>query len=692
MIHLRFLFGTVLAIGTSLAVGAQPLAAWHFNLERTQADSGFGELQVARTLGSYASGTGSGKAWSLRGFAPQGSESGERGWAMRATTLGMDSVWLTGLLRGSPTSSRWWRVESSVDGGSTWTTLWSADTGWGPFDTWVPFRIPLAGAEGHARVELRAVSVFAPVAFTNFGGSFGANQAYQGMRVNPTSATQNYSTSGTWRWENLSLRGTESPPTVWNGQQWSAGLPDSATNAWVLGMYSGPGFCCANLVVGAGSTLEVVAGGALDVRGRAVVDGSVVLASGTVSGGSPQAAAQFRLAGAGWGNGHVYGGTDWAQSGWHQLSSPLDRGASGLSGVDSAQLFSWNADSGAYRLPGVGLGARGRGFFGSGSGSVGIHGPLARQPWQGWELGYAPGAAASSGAAFTTAVQDGWNLVGNPFWCGLDFSSLARQGVDASYSIWNPALFGGQGGYDTYSPSGGSLGSVIPSLTGFWVRAQGATSALSTTNQGTLGTAAPTSGARRIVLSDVADSSWQASVWLMPDDGATALLDFEHDGIQRVSPAPLRWSIESANGDAFAKRWNPSMPLSLRSEVAQPRTLVARCAGCSEPMFLVGETQVVPLDDGGAVVQLDGMQHWQVCSALGLHDADQNAQEWRAGPGFVWVPDADELTILNVLGQVVEHAGHADGAPLTHSLPRGLYVLRVRRGTQWTQIKTILTP
>jgi hypothetical protein len=65
---------------------------------------------------------------------------------------------------------------------------------------------------------------------------------------------------------------------------------------------------------------------------------------------------------------------------------------------------------------------------------------------------------------------------------------------------------------------------------------------------------------------------------------------------------------------------------------------------------------------------------------------------WRAGLGFVWVPDADELTILNALGQVVKHVSLAGGAPLTHSLPRGLYVLRVRRGTQWTQIKTILTP
>lgn len=688
MNHLRFLFGAVLAIGISLAAGAQPLAAWHFNMERTQADSGFGELQAARTLGSYASGTGSGKAWSLRAFAPQGSESGQRGWAMSANTLGMDSVWLTGLMRGSSTSSRWWRVESSLDGGATWSILWSADTGWGPFDTWVPFRIPLAGAAGHARVELRAVSVFAPVAFTNFGGSFGANQAYQGMRVNPTSATQNYSTSGTWRWENLALRGTESPPTVWNGQQWSAGAPDSTTNAWVAGTYLGPGFRCANLRVAAGSSLEVVPGGALDVLGRAVVDGSIVL------GGSSLGAAQLRLASAGWGTGQVFGGTHWAQAGWHQLSSPLDNGITGLSGpngLDSTQLYSWNADSGAYRPAGVGLGDRGRGFFCLGQGSLGLHGPLSKQPWLGWELGYAPGPAASSGVTFSTAVQDGWNLLGNPFWCGLDFSSLARQGVDASYAVWNPALFGGLGGYDAYSPSGGSLSSVIPPLTGFWVRAQGTTSTLSTVNQGTLGTGAPPSGALRIELKDADDSSWQASVWLRPDAGATDLLDLEHDGLQRESPTPLRWSIETAQGDAFAKRWNPELPLALRSEVAQPRTVIARCSGCSEPMYLVGETQVIALDDAGAVLQLDGTQHWQLTSTLGSRDAGRSDLVWRSGPGFVWIPDANELEIKNLLGQAVAHACLSGGAPFVHSLPHGLYVLRVRRGTEWTPFKTLLT-
>jgi hypothetical protein len=674
------------AAGCCYTLRAQPLAAWHFNLERTLADSGYAELEAVRTLSSFAAGTGSGKAWSLRAFAPQGTESGQRGWQLSANTLGMDSVWLTGLLRGSPTSSRWWRVEVSVDFGSTWTAVWATDTGWGPFDTWVPFRVPLVGAEGHARVEVRAVSVFAPVAFSNFGGSFGANQAYQGMRVNPASATQNYSTSGTWRWENLGVRGTESPPTVWNGQQWSMGAPDSLRNARVASSYLGAGFTCANLNVAAGAVLEVLPGGALDVRGRAVIDGTVLLD------GDSLGTASLRVASAGWGSGHVYGSTFWPNAGWHQLASPLDHGVSGLTGLDSAQLYSWNADSGAYRPPGLGLGARGRGFFGSGSGSVGLHGPVARQPWRGWELGYAPGAAASSGVGFTTAVQDGWNLLGNPFWCGLDFSSLSRQGVDASYSIWNPALFGGLGGYEAYSPSGGSLSSVIPPLHGFWVRAQGSTASLESVNQGTLGSGAPPAPSLRLELRDAADSACTASVWLVPDAHAGLDLDFGHDGLQRPSPAPLRWSIEAANGDAFAKKWNPNLPLTLRSEVTQARTAVARCVGCAEPVYLVGETQVIALGEAGAPLTLDGTQHWQLTRSLGTPTNPHDRAPWRVGPGFIWAPEADELQIVNLVGQVVAHFPDACDAPRIHNLPHGLYVVRVRQGAQWTQRKTILTP
>lgn len=45
------------AAGCCYTLRAQPLAAWHFDLERTLADSGYAELEAVRTLGSFAAGT-----------------------------------------------------------------------------------------------------------------------------------------------------------------------------------------------------------------------------------------------------------------------------------------------------------------------------------------------------------------------------------------------------------------------------------------------------------------------------------------------------------------------------------------------------------------------------------------------------------------------------------------------------------
>ena len=54
------------------------------------------------------------------------------------------------------------------------------------------------------------------------------------------STCQNYSTAGTWRWDNLRLNGLESLPTVWNGQSWSLGAPVAGVNAMVAANSSDP--------------------------------------------------------------------------------------------------------------------------------------------------------------------------------------------------------------------------------------------------------------------------------------------------------------------------------------------------------------------------------------------------------------------------------------------------------------------
>ncbi len=672
----------LLACSITLSLCAQPLAAWHFNLERLTADSGYAELASVRTLGSFATGSGSGKAWSLRSFAPQSTESGQRGWKLTANTVGMDSVWLSGLMRGSPTSSRWWSVDVSTDSGTTWTSVWQPDTGWGPFDVWVPFSVPLQGAAGHAHVEVRAVSVFSPVPFANFGATYAANQAYQGMRANPTSATQNYSTSGTWRWDNVALRGLETPATQWNGQQWTGGVPQATTNAEILGSYSGLGFTCANLRIATQAVLSVLPGGALDVRGRAVLDGRAVLQADS------QQVAQLRLASAGWGSGILQVFTVWADSGWHQLASPFDPAPTAASGIDPFQQFTWNADSGGYRAQGIA--PRGLGSFALGNGGVQLEGTLARQPWKTWFLGYTA-SPGTSGSQFSTAVTDGWNLIGNPFGCGLDFSLLSRFNVDASYSIWNPSKFGGLGGYDYYSPSGGSLPPVVPPLSGFWVRAQAPGAHLTTVSQGSLGAGSLSTSALALHLRDVVHPNWSTSLWLHPDEEASEAFDPEWDGAARWSPSPVGGCIEAVDGDAFAKRWNPDRGVWIRTQVDTSRDVVFSTEGSGGNLWLVGQGQVIKVHEQGTVVRLEGVQRWRAVGGAFALDQDASPKV-QTGPGFVWVPAADEVWVTNMVGQTVLSAPSARGQPIPHALPHGIYVVRTHVKGTWSSQKLILQP
>lgn len=657
----------------------QAIAHWAFDGSALECDSGYAVVGALGVAESWAQGLGAGKALSLKSFAPQGTESGSRGLWMEANTAGMDSVWLTGALRGSSTASRWWQIRASVDSGSTWFVAWQPDSGWGPFDVFVPFVAPLSGIAGHSSVLLRLVSVFSPVAFSHFGGSFGPNEAYQGIRVQPTSSSQNYSTAGTWRWDNLRLSGIESPPTVWDGQSWSLGAPASGVNAKVAAAYSGTGFVCDVLRVAKGVPLEVVAGGALDVRGRALVDGEVVLHAGGLG------QAQMRVGASG--AGRLRTERWWPTAGWQQLSSPLAQGVRGLAGADSLGLYSWNADSGEYRVPGQGLSTRGQGFYVQESGLVSVRGDIPRIPWTEWNLGYADVPNPVS-TVHSTSATDGWNLLGNPFACGLDLRKMERIGVDASASVWDPALNGGIGGYSYYSPSGGSLGPVIPPMQGFWVRAQGPGARLIAHQRGEV--VSPPSIPKVSLTLAVPGRNWTEVVYLDPRENALTDFDADRDAAARTSPTGIHWAIATPTIDAAAKSWNPSLALTLQSWSDSSRSATVSAVGHHGVLWLIGDNgQRVRLDQGPAQVQLNGSQSWILLTdALGGEEVRPTA--WRTGPGWIWVPDAIELEVLNMLGQVVLVPAGLAHNPLTHGLAEGVYILRVRSEMGWESHKIIL--
>jgi hypothetical protein len=69
---------------------------------------------------------------------------------------------------------------------------------------------------------------------------------------------------------------------------------------------------------------------------------------------------------------------------------------------------------------------------------------------------------------------------------------------------------------------------------------------------------------------------------------------------------------------------------------------------------------------------------------------DAQPTSWRTGPGWLWVPDAVQLEVLNVLGQVVLCPTGAAHDPIPHELAEGVYILRVCSVKGWESHKILL--
>ncbi|MFN3952032.1 MAG: T9SS type A sorting domain-containing protein [Thermaurantimonas sp.] len=82
----------------------------------------------------------------------------------------------------------------------------------------------------------------------------------------------------------------------------------------------------------------------------------------------------------------------------------------------------------------------------------------------------------ASGVTFTisgSSSNQGWNLLGNPFTCPLDFSTFTRTNVDNAFYIYT--------GTSYHSYSGGGLpASLIPPMQAFWVKANAVAPSLGT--------------------------------------------------------------------------------------------------------------------------------------------------------------------------------------------------------------------
>jgi len=226
---MKYFIGSCAALAVAASAQAQGvIAQWTFTGDSTSATTGTGTASlVGGTTASIATGVAGNpdRAWNTTTYAAQGQESGARGARFDVSTAGIDpgadSISFTFDLRTSNTASRWYRVDYTTDGGSSWTLGTASrlgEDGVSAGDVWHlgnTFIIGDAAALNNALFGVRVVSVFSPVAFTQYNGpiSYGANEAYESAR-NPISGTNSAYGGGTWRFDNVTVAAVPAPGAI----------------------------------------------------------------------------------------------------------------------------------------------------------------------------------------------------------------------------------------------------------------------------------------------------------------------------------------------------------------------------------------------------------------------------------------------------------------------------------------------
>jgi hypothetical protein len=213
----------------ALPASADTLVQWNFNSPTPDANTGTGTTMpaigmgvaslVGGTTATFASGdasggssdpaTGDDSGWNTTTYAAQGSGDKTRGASFSTSTVGFENIVFSFDLRHSNTSSRFEAVQYTTDG-SSWTDIIVFDADQGG-DRWYNGRMVdlsgVAGVDDNASFALRVLATFAP-----------GTSAYAA-----TTAGSSYGTSGTWRFDMVTISGTPIAP-----------IPEPGTTALLL--------------------------------------------------------------------------------------------------------------------------------------------------------------------------------------------------------------------------------------------------------------------------------------------------------------------------------------------------------------------------------------------------------------------------------------------------------------------------
>lgn len=345
------------------------------------------------------------------------------------------------------------------------------------------------------------------------------------------------------------------PRSIWNGgvgdwsdaANWTGGVP-SGTPLPIVEIPSGnPVFTStsaplelAGVIVSEGASLKIAGNAKLNVVGSIVNAGDIVLEED-----NDGKVGLLRFSGTYSGGGLVNMERQLTANRFVMISTPFDANTAGHFGEvgtsfhpNAQNFFRWDGQDYENVTSNSSSIAPGEGFFGF-VGTAGFVQTTGKRTFSGRPNNQASYVLpANNQTPSNHPMQDGsitdngWNLVGNPFSCGLDFSKLDRTGVANSFYIYNPAT----DNY-TYYSGGGISSAVIPPMQAYWVLASDGSPSIASLSMNQVGTLSDNvsvqfrGGINRIVLEvvDQIDSLLQDQLVIADVQGTSDSFDAEWD-------------------------------------------------------------------------------------------------------------------------------------------------------------------
>lgn len=455
-----------------------------------------------------------------------------------------------------------------------------------------------------------------------------------------------------------------------------------------------------DLRVDAGKTLTVPANTTLNFTENLTNSGSILLQANATG------YAQLKFDGTLTNTGSIQQTQYVGSLGHHAIASSMASGFTTTNGATSG-LYAYDASSGAYSMspalnsPGTGYFAIvGPSGFQTAAGGFSVTGDPTTSHTH--VLGYSSSVATGGSGA-------GWNLIGNPYSCSLDWTTVMKTNVNDAIYIWDPST----STYKYYvngisAPTGSYAGTLlssgtVPPLQAFWVQANSASASLSSTmaENGTV-SSTPTFYKQlpdNIILTvqNTGDTSLQDALWIRHEPQATKAFEGGIDAWKMTNSGNRPSVFSTFLGEHMAVNamdltQGASVPIGFSTQQAGVKfklDVAQLTQGSDYPLWLedLAVPQIVLLDENGYVFESEEQQSESPRFVLHIGQRGLSVQEGKVdqvsyayqseeGIHVVAPSGKGDVELIGMDGRVLQQVIMFNGMAFFPRPESGLYLIR----------------